>query len=112
MCLFKGGEIMYIITDSSDSRVINYGAKLDYLSNGYPRLIDENVAFILDMVNVYEVTEIPQEVESEKWCYTEADGFYPNPNWHEPSAYDLAPHDVVDAIIDEYTNELIEMGVL
>lgn len=89
-----------------------FGEALDYLPSGYPRLINENIAFVNDCVYVYEVSELPQEVEAEKYCYTKADGFYPNPNYHEPSAYDLAPQEIVDAIIDEYTNELIEMGVL
>lgn len=103
---------MYIITDRNSNKMCAYGEAIGTLDNGYPLLINENVAFPTEMVNVYEVAELPQEVEAEKWCYTEADGFYPNPNWHEPSAYDLAPTEVVNAIIDEYTNELIEMGVL
>ena len=35
---------------------------------------------------VFEVEEIPEGVESEKYCYTEADGFYKNPNYVEPPA--------------------------
>lgn len=103
---------MYIITAKDGFDIMGIGNALDYMSNGYPRLINENIAFVSDIVDVYNLETVPPYVEAEKYCYTKADGFYPNPNWHEPSAYDLAPQEVVDAIIDEYTNELIEMGVL
>lgn len=103
---------LYILNRKEDNAMLCFGTSLSYLDNGYPFFVNENIAFPINEVNVYEVAELPQEVEAEKWCYTEADGFYPNPNYREPSAYDLAPQEVVDAIIDEYTNELIEMGVL
>lgn len=103
---------MYLITRKENNAVIQSGERLEYVSNGYPRLVNEDVAYPNWAVCVYEIDNIPNDISPEKWCYTEADGFYPNPNWHEPSAYDLAPQDIVDAIIDEYTNELIEMGVL
>ena len=103
---------MYVICKKTSNAVLGHDTSIKYWENGYPFLVNLKVAYPSSDVNVYEVAELPQDVEAEKWCYTEADGFYPNPNWHEPSAYDLAPQEVVDAIIDEYTNELIEMGVL
>ena len=57
------------------------GAELDYLENGYPRLVQENVAFPTDMVNVYEVENIQEGVEVEKYCYTPEKGFYKNENY-------------------------------
>ena len=32
-----------------------------------------------------EVTDIPEEVEPHKYCYTENDGFYLNPDYVEPA---------------------------
>lgn len=72
---------MYLITDKIDNKIIEYGEKLDYLENGYPRLINENVAFPTELVDVNQVDEIPDFVEREKYCYTEEKGFYKNENW-------------------------------
>ncbi|MDV3426735.1 MAG: hypothetical protein LIR50_06035 [Bacillota bacterium] len=72
---------MYVITNKEDNKLINMGEKLDYLENGYPRLINEKVAFPTGLVNVYEVGEIPEGVEAEKYCYTAEDGFYRNENY-------------------------------
>lgn len=102
---------MVIICDEKNV-IIEYDTTVIYDSNNYPYLPNKNVAFVPNNINVLMATDMPQDIEIGKYCYTEADGFYPNPNWHEPSAYDLAPQDIVNAIIDEYTNELIEMGVL
>lgn len=103
---------MIIIIDKNDNFVIDVGIAVDYLPNGYPRIVERNISFDNNSFNAVEVDNLPNDFEPFKYCYTEADGFYTNPNWHEPSAYDLAPTEVVNAIIDEYTNELIEMGVL
>lgn len=37
-----------------------------------------------EKINVYEVEEIPGEVEIAKYCYTEEKGFYKNENYVEP----------------------------
>jgi len=66
---------------------LGVGSKLDYLSNGYPRLVDINTAYPKEMVSIYEVSEIPDEVSSGKFCYTSEKGFYENPDWKEP--YDI-----------------------
>ena len=34
-----------------------------------------------EMPNIYEVKKVPEEVEIAKYCYTEEDGFYKNPNY-------------------------------
>lgn len=75
---------MYIITSKDDNRIFEIGREVDYLSNGYPRIVEKNLAFPIEMVNVYEVTEIPENVEREKYCYTEEKGFYENENYVEP----------------------------
>lgn len=37
-----------------------------------------------EKINVFEVEEIPEEVEIAKYCYTEEQGFYKNENYVEP----------------------------
>lgn len=103
---------MYIITNSEDNIIIANGKHLDYMINGYPRLIDENVAFPTELVNVYVVSEVPSEVIPEKYCYTEAEGFYINPDWIEPdptNTYGI-PDETYHAIINDLTSEVASNG--
>lgn len=105
---------MYLITVKEDNsnRIMMMGEALDYMSNGYPRLVNENVAFPDWMVNVHEVSEVPSEVIPEKYCYTEADGFYINPNWVEPdptNTYGI-PDETYHAIINDLTTEVANSG--
>ncbi len=74
---------MFIITNKVDDSIFDMDTKLDYLKNGYPRLINKNIAFVKDSVNIYEVNEIPSEIELSKYCYTVEKGFYENPNYRE-----------------------------
>ena len=99
---------MYLITVKDDNRIMMMGEALDYMSNGYPRLVNENVAFVKEDVNVHEVAEVPSEVIPEKYCYTAEQGFYLNPDWVEPDPTNTygVPDDVYHAIIDDYTAEL------
>ena len=105
---------MYLITAKEDNsdRIIKIGIHLDYMSNGYPRLVDEDIAFPIDMVNVHEVSEVPTEVTPNKYCYTEADGFYINPNWVEPDATNTygIPDETYHAIINDLTSEVANNG--
>lgn len=103
---------MYLITTKDDNRIMMMGEVLDYMSNGYPRLVNENVAFPTDMVNVYEASEVPQEIKIEKYCYTEAKGFYINPNYVEPdptNTYGI-PDETYHAIINDITSEVAQNG--
>lgn len=34
---------------------------------------------------LHEVESLPEDFEANKYCYTEADGFYANPDYIEPS---------------------------
>ena len=49
---------MYIITvkdnDEQLNAVLNWDTELGYLDNGYPKLVNKNVAFPSHMVNVHE----------------------------------------------------------
>ena len=37
-----------------------------------------------EVINVFEVDEVPENVELAKYCYTEEKGFYENENYVEP----------------------------
>lgn len=81
---------MYVITSKTDNAVLGMGETIDYMSNGYPRLVNENVAFVTEQVNVNEVESVPEEVVADKYCYTTEKGFYLNPDWKEPNKYGIS----------------------
>lgn len=91
---------MYIITDKKKNTIIGIGQEMDYLSNGYPRLIAENTAFVTEQFNISEVETVPDEVEKEKYCYTAEKGFYLNPDWVESETDDI------DTVLTELENEV------
>lgn len=100
---------MYVIT--SNNCIIGVGELLDYIEeNGYPRLVNENVAFVPNAVTIYENVEVSEEVKNNwlKYCYTPEQGFYENPNYVEPdptNTYGI-PDGTYHAIIDDYTAEI------
>lgn len=103
---------MYVITENESNIVLGKGGRLDYMSNGYPMLVEENTAYPTDMVTVHKLEDIPQEITSDnKYCYTEEKGFYLNPNYEEPNEYGI-PNDLLNSIIDDYTMSLYSEGVL
>ncbi|HAU86436.1 MAG TPA: hypothetical protein DCW90_13355 [Lachnospiraceae bacterium] len=75
---------MYVITLKSDDSILGTGKKVEYLSNGYPRLVDGNIIYDVDSVNVYEVSSIPSGINVIQYCYTPSSGFYENPLWFDP----------------------------
>lgn len=97
---------MFIITEKETGKIIMMGSQLDYMSNGYPRLVEENVAFPTDIVNVHEVESIPDGVEEGKYCYTPEYRFYENPDYQEPDSKEsVTEQEVIDSIIAEVCNE-------
>lgn len=102
---------MFVIVEKNKNIIMNMGNKLDYMDNGYPRLIEENIAFPTEMVNVLEIETIPEEVVPARYCYTAEDGFYANPDWKEPNPYGVSDEQY-NNIIDDYTASLIEQGLL
>lgn len=100
---------MYIIVRKEDNTISGIGKFLDYLDNGYPRLVEEDIAFVSEQVNVFEVDSIPAEVIPAKYCYTEAEGFYINPNWKEPNpdnTYEGVSDEVFEQILSDYREKL------
>lgn len=88
---------MYVITLKDSNELIMHGEKLDYMSNGYPILVNENTAFPNHMVDVHSIENMPEDVEDGKYCYTEEDGFWLNLNYGEPNPYGI-PNELVEQI--------------
>lgn len=98
---------MFVITKKTNDVCLMFGEQLDYMDNGYPRIIDYNIAFRDEDVNVYEAVVVPEDVQPEKYCYTPADGFYPNPNYQEPNEYGI-PDELVTRIKNDAVTEIEE----
>ena len=66
-----------------------------------------------EKINVYEVEEIPGEVEIAKYCYTEEKGFYENENYVEPINPDKEMEDLKQELADTQMAlaELYEMFI-
>lgn len=82
---------MKIITNNNV--VFNHGNEIekgrwenDPSTDTYRITTDEGYQYcvIADFV-IHEVEALPEDFESNKYCYTEADGFYANPDWVEPA---------------------------
>ena len=112
---------MYVITVKESNVVAAIGNGLAYQSNGYPVLTEKNIAYVPEHFAVNEVAEVPDGIEEHKYCYTQENGFYKNPNYTEPNPYGI-PDEVVNRIIND-TNlyqegydravlDMIESGVL
>ena len=96
---------MFIITYKENNVVRTSGQNLDYLENGYPRILDTNISFPKEKVNVFEVNSIPEDFVSSKYCYTEIDGFYKNPNYIEPISENI--YNIPDKTYLQITNDFI-----
>ncbi len=68
----------------NDNSIAAIREEISYQSNGNV-VIDRGQAIAEILVKkVYDVEEIPEEVEENKYCYTPEKGFYINENWKEP----------------------------
>lgn len=74
----------YIITDNKDV-VIHVSDTIGYQENGNVLVDNDTLAIAKPLVKeVYEVNTVDEGVCEQEYCYTEADGFYINPNYVEP----------------------------
>ena len=53
---------------------------------------------------LYDVEVLPEDFEPNKYCYTETEGFYLNPNYEEP----VSPEE--QSVIDGIMQEVSEYG--
>lgn len=104
---------MFLITSKKDKRITDISETIGYETNGNIILDNGTQIGCFREVDVHEVEEIPEEVCTEKYCYTEADGFYVNENYVEP----VNPNAEMEALQEQVTNlqlalaELVEGGI-
>ena len=105
---------MYIITNEN-SVIMFLGNTRGKTSDGRRYFYEDSngsrVAFAIEH-NEYETDSVPSEVIPEKYCYTEVEGFYINPNWVKPdptNIYDI-PDETYHAIINDLTSEVASNG--
>ena len=96
---------MYIITRKSDNVIIaisNIAEVNEEIRNII--LDDYNIAYAPnEKPNIYQIAEIPEGVEIEKYCYIEDDGFYKNPDY-------IAPAQPVEEQITDLQLAVAELG--
>lgn len=102
---------MYLITDKKSNYIMGFGNELIYQSNGYPKIVDTGITFLIDDIFVYEIDIIPKHIVTDMYCYTPSKRFYLNPNWKEPNKYGIA-NELMEDIQADYTAELITQGVI
>lgn len=102
---------MYILTNSNNV-VIHIGNTLEIQEDRY--IIDnvgvfkeyktqlEDGTIETDTISSFEVS-IPEGIEAEKYCYTEKDGFYKNPNY-------IAPPQPVEEHLEDIEAALCELA--
>lgn len=74
----------YIITANKDV-VIHISDTIGYQENGNVLVDNDTLAIAKPLVKVvHEVDTVDEGICEQKYCYTEADGFYVNPNYVEP----------------------------
>ena len=88
----------------------NGNSNLGTWANGYPVLIEENMAFSPKSVNIYQNIEVAIEVTPNKYCYTPEQRFYLNPDYTEPDStntYNI-PDETYHDIIDDFVEEMLK----
>ena len=110
---------MQIITDKLfyQNVIIMKGNSVEVFDDNHTLLNDlfgNKIIFANETINTYSVDTIPEHISEGKYCYTPEQGFYKNPNYVEPdptNTYGISDS-AYHQIIDDYSMELIEKGVL
>lgn len=103
---------MYLVTNKINNNVMGFDDELTYWNNGYPFLVNEKLAFVPNDVIIYENVEISTEIKlnPSKYCYTEGEGFYENPNYIEPdptNTYGI-PDELFNQIKADYREQIAQ----
>lgn len=107
---------MYITVRKQDKSIVNILKNIEEFDNGIMELQGDGSRFVilngsgLELFGgkIYnEIPDLPEYVEPEKYCYTEADGFYPNPNYEEPNPYGISD-DLLKQIKEDTITEVQE----
>jgi len=77
---------MYILTDKNkenENAIMHISETLNTQEGtGYYLIKNDSIAIPSEFVKgTFEVQEVPANVEEQKYCYTEENGFYKNPNY-------------------------------
>lgn len=106
---------MFIITDKNNV-VIHFSETKDFQENGNLLIKDGTLAIANNLLNgVYEVEEIPENVQEHKYCFTEEKGFYENENYIAPEPDETTRIRELEQQITDLQlalAELVEGGVL
>lgn len=95
----------YVITDNKNV-VMHISDTIGYQSNGNVLVDNDTLAIAKPLVKgVYEVSEIPDNVVENKYCYTEEKGFYKNENYVEP----VDPNAEIEALKQQITDLQLAM---
>ena len=98
-----------ILIQTQDNVIIRIAESVEYDHRNYP-YIDVNgfrECYAVPSHVVREVAEVPEEVTTEKYCYTPEDGFYIRPGYVEPNGYGI-PDDLVERIKNDAITEVEE----
>lgn len=76
-------EMKYIFVDEDDV-IFHISETKGYQENGNVLVDDGRLAIPPSLIKeIYELGEVPEEIEVAKYCYTEENGFYKNENYRE-----------------------------
>lgn len=79
---------MFILTNKNDV-VFHISETKSYQKNGNVLVDNDTLAIPPILIKeIFEVSEIPMEVEVQKYCYTAEKGFCKNENYREPELSD------------------------
>ncbi len=107
---------MILVISKSDKVVVNTypeAFEISELSNGYPLIVEANVAFPPEFYALLKgIKDVPENVKM-RYCYEESTGFYENPNWTEPTGnlYGLTEEEyqsIKDEVIEEIRQEVMK----
>lgn len=101
-----------IVTSKETNVIKRIGILKERWPNGYPVVsnADGDTAYPTTFTALYEIDDIPAEVEVGKYCYTPELGFYENPNYVEPDPYGI-PKELVERIKNDAIAEVEEAVV-
>lgn len=75
---------MFIITDKNNVIMHISATKNIQEGTGYLLVDNDTLAIPTQLYKeVYEIETMPENIEPQKYCYTEKDGFYKNPDYKE-----------------------------
>ena len=94
---------MLLIVEKKTNSLLDMDSELDYMDNGYPKLVNRDIAFVADDVEVYTDVDMIENIVPGKYCYTSEQGFFENPDWQEPN-----PYGIPDELLEQIKNDTVE----